>query len=96
MLSLNHHLFLYTKLMTVLNKEDWQSMHEIKTMSHHSQHHLITECIFLRCTAVNEFYRMIRMGVAGHVRGPGGHSITKHTEGWLEGLSQKTKNINPK
>ena len=26
MLSSNHHLFLYTKLMTVLNKEDWQSM----------------------------------------------------------------------
>ena len=23
----------------------------------------------LRCAAVNEFYRMIRMGVAGHVRG---------------------------
>ena len=26
MLSSNHHLSLYTKLMTVLNKEDWQSM----------------------------------------------------------------------
>ena len=26
MLSLNHNLSLYTKLMTVLNKEDWQSM----------------------------------------------------------------------
>ena len=26
MLSLNHHLSLYTKLITVLNKEDWQSM----------------------------------------------------------------------
>ena len=35
-------------------------------MSHHSDHHFIT---YLRCTKVNEFYRMIRMGVAGHVRG---------------------------
>ena len=26
MLSSNHHLSLYTKLMTVLNREDWQSM----------------------------------------------------------------------
>ena len=26
MLSSNHNLFSYTKLMTVLNKEDWQSM----------------------------------------------------------------------
>ena len=26
MLSSNHDLSLYTKLMTVLNKEDWQSM----------------------------------------------------------------------
>ena len=26
MLSSNHHLSLYTKLITVLNKEDWQSM----------------------------------------------------------------------
>ena len=42
-------------------------MHEIKTMSHHS--HFSTQCISLRCTAVNKFYRMIRMGVAGHVRG---------------------------
>ena len=25
MLSSNHHLSLYTKLMTVLDKEDWQS-----------------------------------------------------------------------
>ena len=38
-------------------------------MSHHSKHHFITQYIFLRDTAVNEFYRMIRMGVAGHVRG---------------------------
>ena len=63
MLSSNHHLSSYTKLMTVLNKEDWQSM------SHHSKHHFITQYISLRGTAVNEFYRMIRMGVAGHVRG---------------------------
>ena len=26
MLSSNHHLSLYTKFVTVLNKEDWQSM----------------------------------------------------------------------
>ena len=38
-------------------------------MSHHSQHYFITQYISLRCTAVNEFYLMIRMGVAGHVRG---------------------------
>ena len=64
----HHHSSLYTKLMTVLNKEDWQSI-KIKTMSHHSQYHFITKYISLRCTAVNEFYRMIRMGEAGHVRG---------------------------
>ena len=29
----------------------------------------ITQYISLRGTAVKEFYRMIRMGVAGHVRG---------------------------
>ena len=28
--------------------------------------------------------------------GGGGHSITKHTRGWLEGLSQKAQNISPK
>ena len=38
-------------------------------MSYDSQHHFITQKISLRCTAVNEFYRMIRMGVASHVRG---------------------------
>ena len=38
-------------------------------MSRHSQHHFIAHDISLRCTAVNEFYQMIRMGVAGHVRG---------------------------
>ena len=38
-------------------------------MSHPSQHHFITQYISMRYTAVNEFYRMIRMGVAGHVRG---------------------------
>ena len=37
-------------------------------MSHHSQHHFITQYISLTCTAVNEFYRMTRMGVAGYVR----------------------------
>ena len=68
MLSSNNHLSLYTKLMTVFNKEDWQK-HEMKNMSHHSQHHFITQYISLRCTAVNEFHRMIRMGVAGHLRG---------------------------
>ena len=40
-------------------------------MSHHSKHHFITQYISLRGTAVNEFCRMIRMGVAGHVRGNG-------------------------
>ena len=43
--------------------------HEIKIMSHHSQYHFITQYISLRCIAVNEFYRMIRMGEASHVRG---------------------------
>ena len=38
-------------------------------MSHHSKHHFITQYISLRDTAVNEFYRMILMGVAGRVRG---------------------------
>ena len=38
-------------------------------MSHHSQQHFISQNISLRCTAVNEFYRMIRVEVAGHVRG---------------------------
>ena len=33
MLSSNHHLSSYTKLVTVLNKEDWQSMR--KSMSHY-------------------------------------------------------------
>ena len=66
MLSSNHHLSLYTKLMTVLDKEDWQSMK--KKMSHHSQHHFITHYISLKCTTVNEFYRLKRMGVAGHVK----------------------------
>ena len=35
MLSSNHHLSLYTKLVTELNKEDWQLKHEIKSMNHH-------------------------------------------------------------
>ena len=38
-------------------------------MSHDSKHHFITRYISLRGTAVNELYRMIRMGVAGHVTG---------------------------
>ena len=38
-------------------------------MSHHSQHHFITQYIYLRCTAVNEFYCMKQMGVAGHAKG---------------------------
>ena len=37
-------------------------------MSHHSKYHFITQYIYLRGIAVNEFYRMIRMGVAGHVK----------------------------
>ena len=36
-------------------------------MSHHLKHHFITQYISLRGTAVNEFYQMIRMGVAGYV-----------------------------
>ena len=67
MLSSNHHLFLYAKLITVLNKEVWQSMKYKLWVT--TQHHFITQYISLRCTAVNEFCRMIRMGVAGHVRG---------------------------
>ena len=69
MLSSNHHLSLYTKLMTVLNIKIRLAKHEIKTTSHRSKHHFITQYISFRGTAVNEFYRMIRMGVAGHVRG---------------------------
>ena len=38
-------------------------------MSHHLKRHFITQYISLRGTAVNEFYRMIQMGVARHVRG---------------------------
>ena len=38
-------------------------------MSHHSKNHFITQNISLRGTAVNEFYRMMRMGVVGHLRG---------------------------
>ena len=38
-------------------------------MNHHSQHHFITQYISLRGTAVNESHRMIRMEVAGRVRG---------------------------
>ena len=64
----HHHLSLHTKLITVLNKYDWQNM-KLKTMSHHSKHHFITQYISLRSTSVNEFYRKIRMGVASHVRG---------------------------
>ena len=37
-------------------------------MSHHSQHYFITQYISLRWTAVNEFYRMTGLGVAGDVR----------------------------
>ena len=43
--------------------------HEMKTMSHHSKYHFITQYVSLRGIAVNEFYRIIRMGVASHVRG---------------------------
>ena len=71
MLPLNHHLSLYTKLSTVLDKEDW---YEIKTMSHHSQHHFVTQYIFLKCiTAVNEFYQdnilILSNDTNGHVKG---------------------------
>ena len=38
-------------------------------MSHHSKQHFITQYISLRSTAVNEFYRMISIGVPGHVSG---------------------------
>ena len=38
-------------------------------MSHYSQQDFITQYISLRCTVVNEFYRMIRMRIAGHVKG---------------------------
>ena len=65
MLSSNHHL----SLSYDSTQKRRLAKHEINTMSHHSQHHCITQYISLRSTAVNEFYRMIRMGVAGHVRG---------------------------
>ena len=32
----------------------------------YSQHYVITQYISLRCTVVNELYRMTRMGVASH------------------------------
>ena len=64
----HYHLSLYTKLITVLNKEIKTEI-KTKTVSYHSQHHFITQYISSRCTAVNEFHRMIQMGVAGHVRG---------------------------
>ena len=37
-------------------------------------------------------------GVVTHLKTPppGGHSITKHTGGWLEGLNQKPQTIYPK
>ena len=38
-------------------------------MGHHSKHQFIIQYISLRGTAVNEVYRITRMGVAGHVRG---------------------------
>ena len=73
----HHHLSLYRKLTMSgfhLQRESHcfsskLAKHEIKTMSHHSKHHFITHHISLRGTAVNEFYQMIRMGVADHVRG---------------------------
>ena len=52
--------------MTVLNNEDWQIIN--KNYEPHSQHHFITQYIYFRCTAMNEFYRMTRIGVANHVR----------------------------
>ena len=42
--------------------------HEIKTMSHHSKHHFHSIHLFEgHCS--EWFYQIIRMGVAGHVRG---------------------------
>ena len=38
-------------------------------MSHHSKYHFTIQYISLRGTTVNEFYQIIPMGVAGHVRG---------------------------
>ena len=38
-------------------------------MSHHSKHHFITQYMSLRGTAVNDLYGLIRIGVAGRVRG---------------------------
>ena len=71
MLSSNQSLSLYTKLMTALNKEDWQSMHEIKNYEsplkipfYHSIH-------LFEGTTMNKLYRMIRMGAASHVRSNG-------------------------
>ena len=39
MLSSNHHLSVYTNLMTVLNKEDWQTesmKHELRVTTHNT------------------------------------------------------------
>ena len=60
-----HHLSLYTKLITVVNKEDQQSMNKnyespLATPFYHSIH--------LFEYPVNEFYGTIRMGAANHVR----------------------------
>ena len=61
----HHHLYLYRKLVTVLSLINKTGKAWHKTMSHHSKHHFITQYISLRGTAMNEFYRMIRMGVVG-------------------------------
>ena len=54
---------------SIMKFPDWVQVKKTHYMSHQSQNHFITQYISLRCAAVNEFYRMIRMGVAGHVRG---------------------------
>ena len=60
----DHKTKLKIRQIQVLGKRTGQSNN-----TGHSQHHFITQYITLRCTAVNEFYRMIGMRVAGHVRG---------------------------
>ena len=63
-------------------------------MSHYSKHHFITQYISLRGTAVNEFSRMIRMGVAGHVK-PGLHRVRNDRNHVLATMSQRAYYSSP-
>ena len=45
------------------------------------------------CTEIDQ---LAKLGYFDFIPRGGGHSITKHTGGWLEGLNQKPQNIYPK